>query len=117
MKMQLQDRRVIGTQWETKYPPHSLRRGDPSCVNVSLDLINVTISVWLVNAERSLIMALINVLINVFYSLYARADLDVYVAIKHPQKVRVIWHNPSVVQHFPSNLSASTIVSTTINWV
>ncbi|XBJ15850.1 hypothetical protein VPH35_007631 [Triticum aestivum] len=117
MKRQLQDRWMIGAQWEAKYPPHSLRRGDPPCVNVPLDLINVSIGVGLVDAERSLIMALVDVLVNIFDGLYARADLNVDVAIEHPQKVWVVRHNPTVVQHLPSDLSTSSIVSPAINWV
>ncbi|XBI07648.1 hypothetical protein VPH35_135519 [Triticum aestivum] len=117
MKRQLQDRRVIGAKWKAKYPPHSLRRGDPPCINVSLDLINVTIGVGMVDAERSLIMALVNVLVKIFDGLYAGADLNVDVAIEHPQQVWVIRHNPSVVQHLPSDLSTPSIVSTPINWV
>ena len=110
-------RRVIGTQGEAKYPPHRLWRSNPPRVYVSCDLINVTISVGLVDAERSPIMALVYVLVKVFDGLYAGANLNVDVAIEHPQKVRVIRHNPSIVQQITPDLCLPTIISTKINWV
>ena len=62
-------------------------------------------------------MALVYIFVKVLDGLDAGAHLDIYVAVEHPQQIRVVRHNPSVIQHLTAYLSLTTIVPLSINWV
>ena len=96
---------------EGKKAPATLRRADVACIDEVLHLVAHD------NFDRSSIVTLVNVFVQILHGANGGAHVDVNVAFESPHKVRIIRNDPSVVQCHTVFLHTSAGVSTTIDRV
>ena len=96
---------------EGKEAPATLRWTDVARIDEVLHLVAHD------NLDRSSIMTLVDIFIQIFHGANRGADVDVNVTLEAPHQVRIIRNDPPVVQCHTIFLHTSAGVSTTIDRV
>ena len=76
--------------------PRCFRCTDIPTFNKAFDFIVIVGA--LIETKATLIMTLVYILVNILYHINVVAGFNVNVAIEFLSQIRVIWHNPTIVQ-------------------
>jgi hypothetical protein len=108
----------VFTKIKTIYSPKSFWRGNPTWISILLDFIDIPFVIWLAilpHCHGRTIVTFVYVLEKIFDGCNAATSLNIYVAIKHAQNIRVVRHNPLIIPNKPLDLFFDAIIKSSID--